>query len=118
MTSDDFYNDINFLDKVDEHKKLFPLADLGGQIMKLDEELDEYLKSLNEDERMKELADCVICCIGIYRWATLVSRSYMAMILKFKTEKQLKLIAEEVNRKWQINLNRTWEYKDGYYHHK
>ena len=32
MTSDDFYNDINFLDKVDEHIKLFPLANLEGQI--------------------------------------------------------------------------------------
>ena len=117
MTPESFLNEIDFLDKVDEHKKLFPLADLGGQVMKLDEELDEYLKSFDEEEKLKELADCVICCIGIYRWATLVSRSYLAMILKFKTEKQLKIIAKEVNDKWQINLNRTWEYKNGRYHH-
>ena len=116
MTSDDFYNDINFLDKVDEHIKLFPLANLEGQILKLDEELNEYLKATTEAEKIQELADCIICCIGIYRWATLVSRSYMAMIFSKKQDK-IKDIINAVANKWQINLNRTWEYKDGRYHH-
>ena len=116
MTSDDFYNDINFLDKVDEHIKLFPLANLEGQILKLDEELNEYLKATTEEEKIQELADCIICCIGIYRWATLVSRSYMAMIFSKKQDK-IKDIINAVANKWQINLNRTWEYKDGRYHH-
>ena len=46
-------DDMDFLTKVDEHKKLFPLADLQGQVMKLDEELYEYLKSTTTEEKIK-----------------------------------------------------------------
>lgn len=107
---------MNFLDLVDQHKQLFPKADLNGQVMKLNEELDEYLQATTEEEKIQELADCIICCIGIYRWASLVSRSYMAMIFNKKQDK-IKDIINAVANKWQINLNRTWEYKDGRYHH-
>ena len=118
MSNDlEILEDIDFLTKVDEHKKLFPLADLQGQVMKLDEELDEYLKATTIEEKIKELADCIICCIGIFRWATLVSRSYLAFIYSRMDKSQYKDIIKEVNNKWQINLNRTWEYKDGKYHH-
>lgn len=110
-------DDMDFLTKVDEHKKLFPLADLQGQVMKLDEELDEYLKATTQEEKIKELADCIICCIGIFRWTTLVSRSYLAFIYSRINKDLYKDIIKEVNNKWQININRTWEYKDGKYHH-
>jgi hypothetical protein len=117
MTSDDLYNNINFLVKVDEHKKLFSLADLGGQIMKLNEEFQEYKDANSDEERYKELADCFICCIGIYRFAPLVSRAMIAHLINHQSDKSLKIIIDEINKKWQINLNRTWEYKDGKYHH-
>lgn len=92
-------DDINFLTKVDEHKKLFPLADLQGQVMKLDEELDEYLKAITQEEKIKELADCIICCIGIFRWATLVSRSYLAFIYSRINKDLYKDVIKEVNNK-------------------
>lgn len=92
-------DDLDFLTKVDEHKKLFPLADLQGQVMKLDEELDEYLKATTMEEKIKELADCIICCIGIFRWATLVSRSYLAFIYSRINRDLYKDIINEVNNK-------------------
>lgn len=117
MNNMDALEYIDFLSKVEEHKKLFPLADLNGQVLKLNEELDEFLLATTDEERVKELADCIICCIGIFRWATLVARSYIVMIFEKKKDK-IKEILDEVNHKWEINLNRTWEYKNGYYHHK
>ena len=110
-------DDIDFLNKVDEHKKLFPLADLQGQVMKLDEELNEYLTATTMEEKIKELADCIICCIGIFRWTNLVSRAYLSFIYSRINKDLYKDIIKEVNNKWQININRTWEYKDGKYYH-
>ena len=117
MTNDDFYNEIEFLDKVDEHIKLFPLANLEGQILKLEEELKEYKEATTEEEHYMELADCFICCIGIFRFTQLVSKAMIAHIIGCLSDNGLKTVITNINDKWQINLNRTWEYKDGKYHH-
>lgn len=117
VTNIKFMDFIDFLSKVDEHKQLFPLADLAGQVMKLEEELLEFQQAETNEEKIKELADCVICCIGIFRFAPLVSKSYIAHIFSRIRPDTVQQVVEAVNTKWQINLNRTWEYKDGKYHH-
>ena len=103
----DFLSNIDFLTKVDEHKQLFPLANLEGQILKLEEELNESQNAQDNIEFINEVADCVICCIGIYRWAPLVSRSYLAWLTTRGTVDVIKQLITAVNNKWQINLNRT-----------
>lgn len=93
-----------------EHKKLFPMADLDSQLEKLIEEKNEVLK---------ELVDVAIVCAGIYRFnqqeaLRLMSRVYMACeILGFKMSD----LDREVNRKWQINLKRKWAWNGKTYHH-
>lgn len=48
-----------------QHKDLFPLAEESGQINKLQEELTEYMVAKNDEQKKKELADCLIVCAGI-----------------------------------------------------
>lgn len=93
-----------------EHEKLFERCDLESQLEKLIEEKNEVLK---------ELVDVAIVCAGIYRFnqqeaLRLMSRVYMACeILGFKMSD----LEAEVNRKWQINLNRKWAWNGKTYHH-
>lgn len=106
----------NLLKKIEEHKKLFPLADLSGQLLKLEEELNEVNAAETLQHRIEELADCIICCIGIYRFAPQTARFIIKSILT-QNDDYIPEIYDAVEHKWQINLNRKWEYKNGRYHH-
>lgn len=106
----------NFLQKVNEHKKLFPLADLANQLLKLEEELNEVKTANKLSHKIEELADCIICCIGIYRFAPETANFIVKSILA-QYDDYVPEIYEAVENKWQINLNRKWEYKNGKYHH-
>lgn len=96
-----------------EHAKLFPNATLESQIWKLDEEIAEYDNAIEEKEQIKELADIIIVCIGIYRWCPLVALS----IKDFYNGCSDNAVEEEVMRKWQVNLNRKWEWNGKTYKH-
>lgn len=102
-----------------QHKDLFPLADESGQINKLQEELTEYMIASNDEQKKKELADCLIVCAGIYRFSKQVGITQMMNIYgiihknKFSKEE----VEDKATAKWLINLNRKWEFKDGSYHH-
>ena len=93
-----------------EHEKLFPKATLESQVWKLEEELQELHNAIEFSEIIKEKADVVIVCIGIYRFAPAVA-SYLLPTALSELEEQ------EVNRKWQINLKRKWEWNGKTYHH-
>lgn len=103
-------------DKIEQHKKLFPKADLSGQLLKLEEELIEVKHAASTIEMIKEIADCIICCIGIYRFAPETAAFFIKSIIT-NYNVFLPEIYDEVERKWEINLNRKWEYKNGRYHH-
>ena len=60
-----------------QHKDLFPLADESGQINKLQEELTEYMVAGNDEQKKKELADCLIVCAGIYRFSKQLGITYL-----------------------------------------
>jgi hypothetical protein len=105
-----------FKEKMAEHEKLFPLADLRGQILKLEEELKEVDAAKNKVEAIQELADCIICCIGICRFAPKTA-TFIIKSIMMQHDFYLDEICNEVERKWEINLNRKWEYKNGRYHH-
>ena len=106
----------NLLQKIEEHKKLFPLADLSNQLLKLEEELNEVNAANSLEHRIEELADCIICCIGIYRFAPQTAHFIIKSIL-LQNDDYLTNIYDAVEEKWKINLNRKWEYKNGKYHH-
>ena len=92
------------------HKKLFPNATLESQVIKLEEELIELHNAVEFEDILKEKADVIIVCIGIYRFAPAVASYLMPSALSELEEK-------EVNRKWQINLKRKWEWNGKTYHH-
>lgn len=102
-----------------QHKDLFPLADKKGQIKKLSEELTEYMLASTMEQKKKELADCLIVCAGIYRFDTILGSEQMLEIYKIIKQNKFEEqdIEQKANTKWQINLNRKWEYKDGRDHH-
>lgn len=102
--------------KIEEHKKLFPLADLSGQLLKLEEELNEVETAETLQEKIEETADCIICCIGIYRFAPKTAQFIINSIVS-ENDDHIVEIYEAVENKWKINLGRKWEYKNGKYHH-
>lgn len=106
----------NLRDKIEQHKKLFPKATLSSQILKLEEELLEVKHAKTTIEMIKELADCIICCIGIYRFAP-ETAAFIIKSIMTKHNVFLPEIYDEVECKWEINLHRKWEYKNGQYHH-
>lgn len=106
----------SLLQKIEQHKKLFPLADLSGQLLKLEEELNEVKTAKTTMEMIEEIADCIICCIGIYRFAPETAHFILKSILT-QNDDYIPQIYDAVESKWKINLNRKWEYKNGRYHH-
>ena len=95
----------NLLQKIEEHKKLFPLADLSGQLMKLEEELNEVETAKTLQDKIEELADCIICCIGIYRFAPKTAQFIIKSIVSENNDNIVE-IYEAVENKWKVNLNR------------
>ena len=98
-----------------EHEKLFPNATLESQVWKLEEEIKECEQAETEEELQKEIADFVIVCAGLSRWCPEVAQ----LLIKKQgfSPEQKEIIKELVNRKWQINLKRKWEWNGKTYHH-
>lgn len=98
-----------------EHQQLFPLSTAEGQFNKLEEELCEVSEAFvdcNYEKMYREKADVIIVCAGLYRWFPKTAVSVAKGNGLFDST-----IAKEVKKKWKVNLSRTWEYKDGKYHH-
>lgn len=93
-----------------EHEALFPNADLQSQVIKLEEELNELHNAVEFADIIKEKADVIIVCIGIYRFCPAVASYLLPTGLSEIEEK-------EVNRKWQVNLKRKWVWNGKTYHH-
>lgn len=100
------------------HEKLFPNATAESQFYKLEEEIAEFKAAVGEDS-IKELADIWIVCAGLHRWfpetAYAVYSYYSDDIIN--AQYGLDKIESEVNRKWQINLKRKWEWNGKTYKH-
>lgn len=97
-----------------EHEKLFPNASAESQFHKMEEEISEFddaLRKRDGEQAVKEHADIIIVCGGLYRW---FPKTAQAIYSYYGCDK---LIEQEVNRKWQINLKRKWEWNGKTYHH-
>lgn len=101
------------------HKKLFPKATLESQVWKLEEELKEFQSAETEQDEMKELADVVIVCGGLYRWCPLLAKTQAdsAYNALFFIDVDVSVFEKEIKRKWKINLKRKWEWNGKTYHH-
>lgn len=105
--------DLEVLSK--EHEALFPKADLASQVYKLDEEILESQKAETAEQKLREIADCIICCIGIYRFAPNVAKQFMDKVSL--NSEQISDVEFEVLRKWNVNKSRKWEWNGKTYKH-
>jgi hypothetical protein len=98
----------------ESHKELFPNATPESQFWKLEEEIAEFENCENDQQAIKELADIIIVCGGLYRWfpktARAVASNYVYNMGVFPEE--------EVNRKWSVNLKRKWVWNGKTYKHE
>ena len=101
-----------------EHEKLFPNATLESQIWKLEEEIREFFDTgdYSEDE-LREIADVCIVCAGLYRWCPCLAYQLCSEFYWKHEGKWSSKIEKEVNRKWQVNLKRKWEWNGKTYKH-
>lgn len=97
-----------------EHEKLFQNATLESQVWKLEEEIQEFEEACKGEE-INELADIVIVLGGLCRWCPRVAYHFYDGLTCM--DYNWSLVEEEVNRKWQINLKRKWEWNGKTYHH-
>ena len=103
------------LDKMaKEHEKLFPKATLESQVWKLEEEIQEWHNALGRENERQEVADIIIVCGGLTRWCPSVAAVVVSLYFRYT---HIKEIEQEVERKWQINLKRKWEWNGKTYHH-
>ena len=102
-----------------EHEKLFPNATLESQVWKLEEEIAELQEAKGFEESLKEMADIVIVCGGLYRWCPLLAKTQASSVYSAIGYIDVDVLdfENEVNRKWQINLKRKWKWNGKTYHH-
>ena len=98
----------------ESHKELFPNATPESQFWKLEEEIAEFENCENDQQAVKELADIMIVCGGLYRW---FPKTAMAVAIRF-VEAMGMYPEEEVNRKWSVNLKRKWVWNGKTYKHE
>lgn len=101
-----------------EHEELFPLADLGSQTAKLEEELKEIESVTGYYNTINEIADCFIVCCGIYRFAPKVALLNASSILATAEQFGIRsVLLKSVEAKWEFNKKRKWKFENGIYHH-
>lgn len=103
------------------NEETFPDATLGGQLEKLEEEIQEYIKADEEDAK-KELADIFIVLGGLRRWESKVGNFQENCLVKEMTIPILTDLLFNINKKMEINKERTkkgvWKKQsNGSYHH-
>lgn len=98
---------------IEWHTKTFPDATLEGQLIKLEEELNELVNAKNKKEKLKEAADVYIVLCGLKRWNCQIEK----FITRFWFVPAISLynaVIEKMNK----NKARTWaKTTEGSYHH-
>ena len=93
----------------EQHEKLFPKATAESQFYKLEEEIQEAKDAITWEQNYKEIADIIIVCCGLYRWFPNTARA-VANHYYDRDLYDLDIIDKEVERKWQVNLNRKYKH--------
>lgn len=100
------------------HKKTFPDATLNGQLAKLEEEMNEFVKAKTREEETKELADIMIVCAGLDRWNSKVGNYVVSSHLENMPITIICDLILAINEKMKKNQKRVWKKtSDGRFHH-
>lgn len=100
------------------HKKTFPTATLAGQLLKLEEEMNELLRAKTREEHKRELADILIVCAGLNRWDSKIGNYMVNSHLESMQLETLFELILAVNDKMKKNRKRVWKKSgDGRFHH-
>ena len=105
----------------DWHEKTFPDADKTGQLLKLDEEFDEW-GNADPYKELEELADCFIVAAALrYRYNAFIGLFTMRAIVRRMEDVEGELY-DAIVAKMEVNKERTrrgdWKKQaNGSYHH-
>ena len=100
------------------HAETFPDATLEGQLVKYQEELNEWIES--NYSNASELADMFIVACGIARFDLQEGFFHIADVYDWYAsaeELQLAGLEDAVNKKMEINRQRKWNKGNGEYKH-
>lgn len=99
------------------HEECFPDATLEGQLIKLEEECNEWMTAVEPENSAKELADIFIVCCGLKRWDSIVGKILTLDLLNDLTHYN-DVFYKQVYNKHQKNKSRIWQKTaEGTYHH-
>lgn len=103
----------------DWHTVTFKDADKAGQLLKLDEEFDEWrAETADPEKRITELADCFIVASALwFRFGAAIGMFTCKAIVKHCSDADGELY-DAIQKKMTINFNRSWKKQaNGSYHH-
>ena len=103
----------------DWHTVTFKDADKAGQLLKLDEEFDEWRQETADPEKqITELADCFIVASALwFRFEATIGMFTCKAIVKHCAYADGELY-DAIQKKMTINFNRSWKKQaNGSYHH-
>lgn len=90
------------------HAETFPGTNFSGQLLKLEEELEEFNQAETREESLKELADVFIVCAGLSRWNSHIAQIILIeCILKNQFGFSGEEIIQAIKDKMEINHKRT-----------
>lgn len=96
----------------------FPDATQEGQLLKLQEEMNEFNAEDSMSKKMKELADVIIVLAGLRRWNDKEARQIEKDILKRANNISLSDLLDAMFQKMMVNMSRNWvKQGDGRFHH-
>lgn len=98
---------------IEWHTKTFPDATMEGQLIKLEEEINELANSVNSEEKLKEAADVYIVLCGLKRWDSYI-RKFIIQHWFSGRDDLYNAVVEKMNK----NKARVWaKTTEGTYHH-
>ena len=103
----------------DWHAVTFKDADKAGQLLKLDEEFDEWrAETADPEKQITELADCFIAAAALwFRFEAAIGMFTCKAIVKHCADAGGELY-DAIQKKMTINFNRSWKKQaNGSYHH-
>ena len=103
----------------DWHTVTFKDADKAGQLLKLDEEFDEWrAETADPEKQITELADCFIVASALwFRFEAAIGMFTCKAIVKHCADADRELY-DAIQKKMTINFNRSWKKQaNGSYHH-
>lgn len=86
---------------------------MGGQLIKLEEEMNKLANAKNKEEKLKEAADVHIVLCGLKRWNSQIGNFITCFSIGY-TDDLYEAVVEKMNK----NKARIWQKTaEGIYHH-